>query len=586
MSMPVYEGHYIDSINGPLDIPHLEYMDTSSAYKFFYLSEDISTECRGVTVDSSLRDGSTPFYLFSIKDVQIWATWTAPPNVDDGSLYMTLDIFYSTDGGNTLTNLYTYTDRPFYNFNTATQYNRTGSILNSIDSGVLPFVCESWNGHTISGFQKIFLSFGFGCFARATDWGGNYIQSYTAAPLTRAIGNSYLVGGYNLETWANQVLTLQYNRTYTTDIFGVIDLGNMLVSRGVLSSNPDIFTEWWESIYKVTTDLDPNISGEVAGNGTYDTTSDQIGVPPLPTLTAGNSGMINVYLPTQTILQNFKQWLYGSSIQTILLSAIARPLDYIVSLTLLPFQPSSDGSSSIQLTWLDSGVSCPFTTNTARYLYAGSYELSGFYGGAIDYSTRVGLYIPFVGVVDIDPQWVINSTLSLSYNVDIISGDCIAHVNLDKTFPYNVNSVIYHFRGNMGQQVPIIGRDLSQIIKPIAGAASSFATGNLLGGAVNAADALHGVGATKMCGDLTSNSVFLDNWEPYLILYIPQESRPDKYAERMGMPSNVYYSELSSLFGTGFLQMEPDSIKIESQKATDKEREMLKTALERGVIFR
>ena len=90
----------------------------------------------------------------------------------------------------------------------------------------------------------------------------------------------------------------------------------------------------------------------------------------------------------------------------------------------------------------------------------GSLFIDEHYGSALDYNpyTKISLFLPFVGMVEIDTDEVMNQTIFIKYRVDIVSGTCVA-----KIFVGDVEdkSCLYQFNGDCAVSMPLNSADFS-----------------------------------------------------------------------------------------------------------------------------
>lgn len=131
-------------------------------------------------------------------------------------------------------------------------------------------------------------------------------------------------------------------------------------------------------------------------------------------------GIVNVYKVSDSNLTTIAQ--YGiSSGQEVNLT------QYIASLRKFFVPIEGEGSIKLVLGGYDTGDSVPQVTNDIAEFDCGSIEVKGLYSNALDYnSTTVEFWLPFIGVVDVASEKVMDSTVSLLYRVNVLSGDCIA----------------------------------------------------------------------------------------------------------------------------------------------------------------
>ena len=348
----------------------------------------------------------------------------------------------------------------------------------------------------------------------------------------------------------------------------------------------------------VTNDPPSTEGGE---DGTFDPYGDDIAFPDLPSVSGVSSGLVKIYKPTIAELQSFAHWLYASpldqSIWTTLTKLYSSPFDYIVSLQLLPVDTSAVEASTIKLGPVDTEVAS--NRLTTQYYSSPEYTktIDEYYGSFIDYTpnTKIMLYLPFIGFNEITADDAMAGALSIKYNIDLLTGDCIAFVRIRSKY---TNSVMYQYKGNCAAQIPLTGRDFSQIISAGLSAATNIgftiATG---GGALELATAkgkaaagsilnsVMSVAGTKPTvnrgGAIVGNASHLTGYTPYLLFMRPAASHPKSYEKYKGRPSNITetlanltgYTEVDELITSGF------------SRASQSEVEEIKSLLSSGIYL-
>lgn len=334
---------------------------------------------------------------------------------------------------------------------------------------------------------------------------------------------------------------------------------------------------------------DPS-SGEGGEDGTFDPYGDDIAFPDLPSVSGVSSGLVKIYKPTVAELQSFAHWLYASpldqSIWTTLTKLYSSPFDYIVSLQLLPVDTSAVEASTIKLGPVDTDV----TSNrlTSQYYSTPEYTktIDEYYGSFIDYTpnTKIMLYLPFIGFTEISADDAMAGAISIKYNIDLMTGDCVAFVRIRSKY---TNSVMYQYRGNCAAQIPLTGRDFSQIISAGLTAAANIGLTAASGGALapTAIKSILSVAASKpnleRGGSIGGNASHLTGYTPYLLFMRPAASHPKSYEKYKGRPSNITetlanlngYTEVDELITSGF------------SRASQSEVEEIKSLLSSGIYL-
>jgi hypothetical protein len=346
---------------------------------------------------------------------------------------------------------------------------------------------------------------------------------------------------------------------------------------------------------------DPSKPG--GGGGNYDDSSDPIDYPSLPTGGAISTGSIKSFLVDDVRVKAMFRRLWNSSLFDVITwqKIIEEPLDAIVSLNVIPCVPTTSGSGSIQLGNIDTEVIAPIINNQYMTIDCGTLTVPEFFGSALDYSpyVKVDCFLPFIGIRSLKPEDVINQTIGIKYNLDILTGNLSASIKCGQ-------SVLYKFQGNCKATVPLTSRIFSALEAVMKGAgmtANAYATGamvassregataetvtnaavnNAAGAGVNSA---LNVAISKVqiqrSGDISGSTGLLDDFVPYLIIHRPQQSLAQNFKTFKGYPSNIS-AILSSL--TGYTEVEYVHLTGISG-ATDAELTEIEALLKSGVII-
>ena len=288
--------------------------------------------------------------------------------------------------------------------------------------------------------------------------------------------------------------------------------------------------------------IDPDLPDEDEGNppSTQDTK-----------IITSPSWFITQYILNQTLLESlgktlWSSWLDSNSnvwenflfdyFQQTGTFNITAALDYIISLRVYPFDlhaiinptppqgfyGQSDGvymgTGRTNFTY-SSGVTSVKTINSVSgYLYMGDCEVKTDYPYSDFrdlYNTTIQCYLPYCGMVELNPVDVWGKTLSCHYYIDFQSGGCTAIVkcptgNGQHTFPVASKS------GQIGFTIPLTATNAGQLAAQFIGDATravgtiagmGFSIGgtvsSMLQGNVNTADASMGIGQSVVGGGLS-----------------------------------------------------------------------------------
>lgn len=336
------------------------------------------------------------------------------------------------------------------------------------------------------------------------------------------------------------------------------------------------------------------------GHGEWDITTDTIDFPNLPTGSALETGLINMYKCDSTDLRDFGEYLWGNSFFNEISKIFNDPMEAFVSLNLFPVTPTiGDAKTPIKIGNVFASKSASvFVTAyplTSQYLEfdCGTVNINEFFGSALDYNpyTQVQIYLPFIGFQNLSADDIMDGTITLKYHIDMLTGTCTALIKCVKSNKYNLASVLYSFAGSMNMSVPISASNYGQAM----GTLINGITGIGIGAAMGGAPAMLGVSATgsamnimntkatvQRSGGIVMNAGALGNLTPYIIITRPVQHKPEDYQKFKGWENNITYT-LSALQGKGYTEIMYTH--IEGLTATDEEKAEIEALLKDGVIL-
>lgn len=353
--------------------------------------------------------------------------------------------------------------------------------------------------------------------------------------------------------------------------------------------------------------------------GTFDDSSDAISDSPLPTLSAANTGFTRIYNPTLAQVKQLAKYLWTDDtvIETIwnhIKQYFEDPMQAIIGFNLVPVPVPDGGTQNFALMYIDTGVSMTVAANQFVDVDCGTFALQRYYGSALDQSpyTKVHCYLPFIGMVHLNTDEVMGTTLQVKYRVDIVSGSCVAKILVD-------GSVLYQYSGHCAITIPINSANFSEYVSAAINTAK-IVGGGVAAGAVNGAIAATntgfnlasgiGIGAKigfdssineilqpenvsstvsqvmgskpniEHSGSFNGNSGYLGVRRPYLIIERPNMCLPENFQSLNGYPAMITMSLETC---TGFTRVQ--QVQLTGLNATQDERAEIMQLLKVGVVF-
>lgn len=314
---------------------------------------------------------------------------------------------------------------------------------------------------------------------------------------------------------------------------------------------------------------------EDTGNGTLDDSSDDVEEPD-DELTDGintvlnSGGLLTTYKLSLAQLQLVGSSLWDSNIVTQIKTFFNNPMDAIVSLQMLPFNVTSEANRTMKIGGVTlTGVNGGVVKSNQQVISCGTVDLEPYWGNFLDINnTKISIFLPFVGIHDINPNYIQGGSLTVTYKVDILTGSFICWLKYTKDGHSNI---LQRFTGCMSLQLPLTANTHTGTVSALSTVARTVGSAVLAGGAVMAGGAgavgagLVSAGALKAGavgtglvagfggassavsqalrhdysdkGNYNMNVGFMDNRTPYLIIERPKSVMPTGYRSQLGFPS-------------------------------------------------
>lgn len=327
-----------------------------------------------------------------------------------------------------------------------------------------------------------------------------------------------------------------------------------------------------------------------------------------------------MYAMTLSQVNELVRYLQSSSFIDNIQLLFNTPVENIVSLRIYPFDvknhhPSASlGDTEILINVVQTDVE-GFSLNPVPSppLNLGSYTIPLHFHNFLDYApyTKIELYLPYIGFVQLDTNAVMNKTISVEYVVDYFSGKCTAYVT--SGYSESTNKIILMREGSIGADVPIGGGQGAQIAKnmlsmglgAVSGAVSLGAGAVVsgmakkrrstrrasIGGTVSegasyiAETTANAITAAQVHidkgGSAQATSGFYAPQQCYLIITRPRPAASEEYAKYHGIPSadEAYCKNLSGYTIAG--EVFPEGL----SNATLDEIEEIEEILKSGIIL-
>lgn len=365
---------------------------------------------------------------------------------------------------------------------------------------------------------------------------------------------------------------------------------NRPIRLGVGSTQlPSYFIEIFSGSKPFKPTTDPYAAGDITdkdgGNGDFDATSEPVDIPPLPTISATDTGFLTLFNPSLSNIRDLAAYMWANPLFDVnaYKKILANPMDAILGLSIVPCAIPATTSKNVTVGNIPTGVSMPVCDGQYLSIDCGSINVNEYWGAYLDYSpyTKAELYLPYCGIHPIDIDDVMGKAVKVVYHVDILTGACVAYVKCG-------DSVLYSYIGQCASSIPVSGSDWTNMINGIINASTAIgsmaATGGLTAPMAASTIATTAVNTIKpsieRSGSLSGTGGIMGNQVPYLILTRPRQALPELQNQFSGYPSFI-----SSYLGDLIGYTEVDSIHLEGIPATGAELNEIESILKGGVIL-
>lgn len=331
------------------------------------------------------------------------------------------------------------------------------------------------------------------------------------------------------------------------------------------------------------------------GGGLNDIDPDEVDpaqIPSLPSLSACNTGFITVYNPSVSQLKMLSEYLWNSSLFDVeqWQKLFADPMEGVIGLTMVPVSPSTGGTIPVMIGNATTNISMPIVSSQFVEVDCGSVTIDKYVNCFLDYiQTKISIYLPYIGMRDLNAQDVMDDSIHVVYHVDVITGACTCMIATAN------KGVLYSFNGNCACDIPLNANNFSGAIQnAISTVISAAAT---IGGAMSGAAPITMAGAAGLLnsasnaaintkphiqrsGNMGGSSGLLSIQKPYVIIERPRVSVPDGINSYVGNTSNITLN-LGSCHGFTMI----DYVHLNGFPASSNELKEIEALLKEGVIL-
>ena len=366
---------------------------------------------------------------------------------------------------------------------------------------------------------------------------------------------------------------------------------------------------------------DPNKNNE-GGNGDNDNDDGPPIIPPtLPDADMTDVGSIRIYAPTKAELKLFMEYLHSAAPVESIMKLWQNPIQGVVSLHYLPYPLKLKSNTTEEIGFM--GLSTGKFAHPAEqwqsinFGYAYAPTNKNVYLDKSPY-TRVNIYLPGIGIRQLNADDTMGKYVFVKYNCDNVSGQCVAFVSVGTTNDPDKATVRYTYSGSLAAPFPISQNNWGQTYMAaatlaagamsaaltstggaaasgaamtsgagggeaaVAGTAEAIIAGNVETGVKIVGTALASLAkpAVSRSGTISGTTALMNIRRPYLLLEKPYVQDYDDFNKIKGYALGKTY-KLGDL--TGYTEVE--KIHIKGMVATAPEIAEIEALLMKGVIL-
>ena len=317
------------------------------------------------------------------------------------------------------------------------------------------------------------------------------------------------------------------------------------------------------------------------------TSTDEGIIPHLKPQYIAKRSMCNLYRVNQTAVRTLTDYLWSTDITNTLRKMYADPMDCILGLYVLPFAPQDVTESvDIYLGNVNLNTKAGLVNSYQEEYVAGVIEVRPYNHDVRDFSpySEYYLYLPYIGIVELNAEDVVGAKLTIYYDVDLISGSILAKIQVERG---NMNVCLYQFAGSCIYRLPISKSEMSNIIDISAnsalGIATSVATGSIIPAAISASQTAMHAGLTNKVSQgqmIAGNANIMANTQPYMIIKHKTPQTPTNFNKFYGKPT---FKTVTLKNQSGFTKVR--DINLSNIQLTSTEIDELENILKEGVII-
>ena len=354
---------------------------------------------------------------------------------------------------------------------------------------------------------------------------------------------------------------------------------NKITDGNITKDQKDTITEDASNANDSTKEEDK--TGETTG-----TSNDGGIIPHIDFSYIAKRSMFNLYQVNQTTIKTLTDYLWSETFTNQLLKLYSNPMEAILGLYVLPVSASDVTKNvNVYVGNVDLNVNATLVNSYQQTYTAGVIDIAHYNHDVRDYSpySQYFLYLPFIGIVELNADDVVGSKLTIYYDFDLCTGSILARIWVSRGA---LNACLYQFTGSCIYKLPVTQFDQANLVMVAANASLSALAGGLTGGPVRAGAQAVQQGFNSLQshvaqgGSIGGNASIVASPYPYVIIKHRTPQTPTNFNKFYGRPT---LKTVTLNKEKGFVKVK--DINLSNINLTSDELNELESTLKEGVIL-
>lgn len=265
----------------------------------------------------------------------------------------------------------------------------------------------------------------------------------------------------------------------------------------------------------------------------------------------------------------------------------SRLIDYVLDVHIIPCDVPAGSPTAVKV----GGRTCSAQGDpvSANYVNVdlGTINIKEYFKNFADFSyTSSKLHLPFVGFVDMKPEFWNGGELNVKYKFNVADGSFMAYVYATSSKSELKSSLVAEYSGQAAIHIPVTGASYASAISGLLASAgqtiASATTGNVAGVAQGVISAAANTSPDiNQSNGYNSSASIMGSKKAYLQIERPAYSMSVNSRKEQGFPLNVTYT-IGSM--SGFTTA--SEIILDGIPCTEAEKEKIRNFFNTGVIIR